>query len=467
MQSRLAITGGVLVTEHGAVPGNLTVDESGRISAVLAEAVIPDAAEVVDATGLLVLPGVVDGHSHLNDPGYTDSEDFYTGTCGAAAGGVTTVIEHPLTDPLPDSLDVFLAKREIAGAKAVVDYALWAALTPDNVSYQGVKTRELARLAGAGAVAFKGFMTFTWEIPRLDDGLLMVAFRRVGELGLPIGVHSENGEVIRYLSEHLRASGREDPLSHGEARPEITEREAVARVLELSRGSEARVHLVHLSVPEAVDLVARARFEGRTVSAETCPHYLTLTEEALTRLGPYAKCNPPLRSSRCVEGMWQRLSLGRIDSVGSDHGPFTRQEKERDSFWDVPAGVTGIQVMLPLMVTECLRRGIPLESVVRLCSSNPARLFGLYPRKGVLAPGSDADLVLLDPREQWELTSGELFAKEKWTPHEGWRLTARVRRTIVRGQTVYVDGPGGGRICVEPGYGRFLRPGAGREEGSA
>jgi len=455
---KLAVCGGTLVTEYGIFKGNLAVDDQGRIASMTAEGVAPEADETIDATGLLVLPGAVDGHSHLNDPGYTDSEDFYTGTCGAAAGGVTTVLEHPLTAPLPDDLAIFLAKKEIAQAKAVVDYALWGALTPDNTAHRGGKADELGKMAEAGAVAFKGFMTFAWEIPRLDDGLLLTAFRRLAEFRVPMGIHAENAEIVRYLEDYLKASGRTDPLSHGEARPEICEVEAVAKVLRLSRGTGTQVHLCHLSVPEAVDLVAAAKGEGQPVTAETCPHYLTLTQDALTKSGPYAKCNPPLRPSRCVEGMWERLAGGRVDSIGSDHGPFTKEEKEKELFWDVPAGLTGIQVMVPLLVTEALRRGVPVETVVRLCCSNPARIFHVYPRKGTIAPGSDADLVLIDTKGEWKVTSKELFSKEKWTPHEGWTLKARVRRTLVRGETVYEDTPGGGRIAVPAGFGRFITP---------
>ncbi len=455
---KLAVCGGTLVTESGIFKGNLAVDDRGRIASITSEAVVPKADEAIDASGLLVLPGAVDGHSHLNDPGYTDSEDFFTGTCGAAAGGVTTVLEHPLTVPLPDDLETWLAKKEIAQAKAVVDYGLWGALTPDNTAHRGAKAGELKRMAEAGAVAFKGFMTFTWEIPRLDDGLLLAAFQRLAELRVPMGIHAENAEIVRYLEDYLKAGGRNDPLSHGEARPEIAEVEAVAKVLRLSRAGGTRVHLCHLSVPEAVDLAAAAKAEGQPVTAETCPHYLSLTQDALTEFGPYAKCNPPLRPARCVEGMWERLTGGRVDSVGSDHGPFTKEEKEKESFWDVPAGLTGIQVMVPLLVTEALRRGVPVETVVRLCCSSPARIFGIYPRKGTIAPGSDADLVLIDTKGEWKVTPKEFFSKEKWTPHEGWALKARVRRTLVRGETVYEDTPRGGRIAVRAGYGRFVAP---------
>ncbi|MCL6581771.1 MAG: amidohydrolase family protein, partial [Firmicutes bacterium] len=332
-------------------------------------------------------------------------------------------------------------------------------LTPDNVSPRGKKAAELDKMLEAGALAFKAFMTFTWEIPRLDDGLLLTAFERLAKSGVPVGVHSENAEIVRYMEDHYKSLGREDPIVHAEARPELAEVEAVGKVLELARGTGAQAHLVHLSVPEAVDLVAEARSRwGLNATAETCHHYLTLTSEALTELGPYAKCNPPLRSRRCVEGMWERLRLGCLDNIGSDHGPFTREEKEKESFWDVPAGLTGIQVMVPLVITEARRRGVPLETVVRLCSSNPARIFHIYPQKGAIAPGSDGDLVLVDVRGEWPVTARELYSKEKWTPHEGWTLTARVKRTLVRGRTVYKDTPDGGRIVAEAGSGRFVRP---------
>ncbi|NLA60686.1 MAG: allantoinase AllB [Firmicutes bacterium] len=453
----LQITGGTIVTEYGTFKANLGIDDEGKISHVVSPDVRLKSRETISAQGLLVLPGAVDSHTHLGDPGLTHREDFYTGTAAAAAGGITTVLDHPQTKPIVDCLERFEEKRRTVSERAVVDFGLWGAVTPDNVSPRGSRSGELEKMVEAGACAFKGFMTFGSEMPRLHDGIIRAAFQRTAPLGVPVGIHAENGELVKYMEEEFRATGQEDPLLHTVSRSEMTEVEAVSRLVFLAKDTGARVHCVHLSVPESVDVITAARKDGYKMTAETCGHYLTLTSEILSQKGAFGKCNPPLRSARCVEGLWDRLARGEIHSMGSDHAPYHPDEKRADSFWSAPAGLTGTQLMPTLVLSECLRRGIPLELAVRILSSNNARIFGLYPKKGTIAPGSDADLFFFDPKKRWVVTGEELLHKWKWCPFEGREITGKVRLTLVRG-TVVFDDERPERITVKPGHGKFVKP---------
>lgn len=431
----------------------------GRVAAWLAPEAARAAAadEVLDAAGCWVLPGAVDAHVHLNDPGYTAGEDFHTGTRAAAAGGVTTVLEMPLTDPLTADPESFALKRAEAASKAVVDYALWAAAVPHNLD-------RLAELFALGAVGFKAFMADSPEIPRLDDPELCRAMAVCARLGAVLGVHAENNALINAEVARLQAEGRRDPAAHAESRPPHGEADAVGRVATFARATGCRVHVVHVSVPEAVMAARAGRAAGAAVTVETCPQYLTLTVDDLVRRGPYAKCNPPLRPRTAVEALWREVAGGGVDTIGSDHAPYTFAEKDagREDIWAAPAGVTGLQTMVPLVLSEGPGHGLDPVAAARLLATTPARVFGLWPRKGDLLPGSDADLVIWDPRPEWTVTAGHLFYKQPWAPHAGRRLRGMIRRTLVRGTTVFVrDAPDDpGRVLVAAGFGVFL-PGPG------
>ena len=452
MKPDTAVIGGVVATHTGVFPATVAI-VGGRVAALLDPTERAGAADVIDARDRLVLPGCIDPHVHFNEPGRTHWEGFETGTRSAAAGGVTTVIEMPLNaNPPTVDAGAFQAKYDAINGKAAVDYALWGGLVTDNVD-------ALEGLSRAGVVGFKAFMTDTGtEFARADDGVLWEGMQRIAACRGLLGVHAENNDLTARLRARLERAGRRDMRAWGESRPPEAELEAIRRALLLARASGCRLHVVHLTIPDGGISIAAARAVGQRVTVETCPHYLLLDEGAASRLGPVAKCAPPLRSRQSLEGLWQQVFDGTIDCIASDHSPCPPEEKARGAgdVWAAWGGITGVQTLLPLMFWEGVRRrGLPLERLVALVSTNAARIFGLFPRKGTLLPGADADLVILDPNREWTVTADHLRYRHPQTPYLGWRITGWVERVLVRGRTVYLDG----EVVGSPGHGVFVRGG--------
>ncbi|GAB4192451.1 MAG: allantoinase [Roseiflexaceae bacterium] len=448
----LWISNALIVEEHGVWRGNIGV-RNGLITTLTTAEPDGPTAELLDAGGRPVLPGLIDVHVHFNQPGRTEWEGFTTGSMAAAAGGVTTVIDMPL-NCAPAIIDGVTLHNKIAAleGQSLVDYALWGGLVEDNVA-------QLAGQDTAGALAYKAFMSNSGidDFVSVSDGVLLAGLAHAAHSGRLVAVHAENDALTAYLAAQLRAQGRIDRRAWLESRPPLAEVEAISRALLLARHTGARLHIVHVSTPEGIDLVQQARAAGQPVTCETCPHYLVLDEEDFEAIGPVAKCAPPLRPRAAVEGLWQRLLSGEIDLVASDHSPCPTTDKTRgaDDIWAAWGGISGVQTMLPLLLHEGVhRRGMPLPLLARLTSANPARIFGLAPSKGSLRPGADADCVILDPDVEWEVTPQALHARHSHSPFLGWRLRGCVRTTLVRGQVVYDQG----MFRVQPGHGRLLLP---------
>jgi allantoinase len=445
-----AIVGGVAVAPSGAFPATITIT-GGRVAALLDPREPPNAVEVIDAHARLVLPGCIDPHVHFDEPGRTHWEGFETGTRSAAAGGVTTVIEMPLNS-IPPTTDAhaFRVKHDAIGRKAAVDYALWGGLVTDNVD-------ALQDLHRAGAAGFKAFMTETGtEFARADDGVLWDGMRRIAAWDAVVGVHAENHDLTVRLRASLERAGRREMRDWAAARPPEAELEAVQRAILLAHAARCRLHIVHLSLPDGGVRIAAARRAGHRVTVETCPHYLVLDEDAALRLGPVAKCAPPLRSREAVEGLWRQVLDGTIDCIASDHSPCPPEEKAKGSenIWAAWGGITGVQTLLPLLFSEGVRRrGLSLDRLAALVATNAARIFGLFPRKGAILPGADADLVVLDPNREWTVTADRLLYRHPQTPYLGWRITGWVERVLVRGTTVYLDG----EVVAPAGHGMLVR----------
>jgi allantoinase len=434
--SSLLVSGGLLVDELSVRRADLLVQD-GRVLAILQPGHGRNADAVLDASGLHVLPGVVDAHVHFNEPGRTDWEGFLSGTTAAAAGGITTVCDMPLNCH-PPTLDAraLAIKRSAIVDQALVDYGLWGGLVPDSLDHLG----ELHREAVVGVKAFLCDSGLA-EYPHLDNFSQLEAMQTCADLGVLLALHAEDAAETGRLGQQARAEGRRGVLDWAHSRPPSTELAAVRRSLEMAAETGARLHFVHISTGAAARLIAQARATGLDVSVETCPHYLSLDESDLQRLGGFGKCAPPLRSRDEVEDLWQALLDGAIDWIASDHSPCPPSMKETNDIWAAWGGLAGVQTLLPALVTEAVHgRGVSLPRLVSLTAGNPARRLGLYPRKGVLDPGSDADLALVDVQRTWTLQHADLRTRWPINPFVGRTFTGQVRATIVRGTVVWQDG---------------------------
>ena len=446
---RTLIAGGTVATDAAVFAADVVI-EGERIAALARPGEGGPADELIDASGLVVLPGAIDMHAHFEDPGHTEREDFTTGTMAAAAGGITSVIEHPLTYPPVTTTALYREKREMAARKVVVDFGLWGALTAPSIP-------EIAGQRAEGAMGFKAFMPVSDpSYPHVTDAEFLAGMRAVAEAGGLVLVHAESDSLLQDGIARMRAAGRRDPLAHHESRPPFVEEEAVHRALYLAAHAGVRIQIVHVSSPVSADLVREEKRRGRPVSMEICPHHLLLDLDDLVRLGPYGVCAPALRERALVERLWDSVLDGTADCLVSDHSAYTRAEKDagHDDIFRSPLGCQVMQETVPLVLDEAFhRRGLPLEAFVRFSSTNAARISGTFPRKGTLLPGADADVVLYDLVREWQVdAASQQFSKNPWSPFDGRRARARVVRTLVRGETVYA----GGEIVAAPGWGRFL-----------
>lgn len=431
--------------------------QDGKI-ACLGSGELPEAKEVIDANGKTILPGGVEAHMHVRWPSHPERGDFYTETCAAAAGGVTTIIEHPISMPPQYSKEILEKRVERAKEDSIVDFAFFGAAGGEKYEY-------ITDVAQGGIVGYKTFLHAAPEgredefvgLTTKDNYEMMKVFTEVKKTGLPITAHAEDNDIISGMIKECRAAGNVSGIDHAKSRPPISETLAVERLIRFARDFEVPLYLVHISVPEAVRMAKRAREDGQEVYIESCPQYLFLTEERLKEIGPYAKCNPPLRSPELVEEMWDYVMDGTIDTISSDHGPFTVEEKEKGNkdIFVAPAGSIGVETRFGLMNMARKEGKISLKRLVDLISLNPAKIFGLYPQKGSIHVGADADLVIVDLDQEfsYEHTMSLSKSKEIGTTFEGMTMCGVIDTTLVRGKKVYNEG----QISAKRGYGEWLQ----------
>lgn len=456
MPTDLVVAGGTVVLPDGVRRAGIAID-GGRIVAVGPDEALPEARDRVDATGLHVLPGVIDTHTHARDPSVDAREDFGSATAAAAAGGITTILEMPISTPSVHSVETFERRVEIVQPKAHVDFGLYGGAAGDNLA-------EIEGLAAAGVVGYKTFRTPVTKgrerefigLCAPDPADYYAALLEVAKTGLVGAVHAEDAQLLAANQRALQAAGDRGPLSHARWRPEYVELASVAQSIELALGAGARLQLAHCSNPTAVALAAAARARG-PVTVETCPHYLFLTEADIERHGPFAKINPALRSQASVDGMWAAIATGDVDVIGSDHSPFLVEEKApfADDMWGALPGAPGLESLLPLMLTAAADGRVSLEAMVALTSGNAARIFGLRD-KGAIRVGADADLAIVDLGHEGVIDTSTWLTRSRATAAvwDGRRVRAKVRSTVVRGRTVYRDG----QVTGQPGWGRLVRP---------
>ncbi len=445
MPHDLIVRGGTLVTPGGLTQADIAVQDG--VIAEIAPELTETASEAFDASGLHVFPGLIDAHVHFNEPGRAHWEGFATGSAALAAGGGTLFFDMPLNSS-PPVLDreSFLAKKTAAEASSLTDFALWGGLTPENLT-------RLPDLAELGVVGFKAFMSGSGmdDFKAADDLTLFEGMKVAAKLGLPVAVHAESEALTRGFTEKIRAVGGKGVRDYLATRPVVAELEAISRALLFAEATGADLHVVHVSTVRGVALVADAKDRGVRVSCETCPHYLHFTDEDMMHLGAPAKCAPPLRSDNERAALWEAVLRGEVDFIASDHSPSPPDLKAREDFFEVWGGIAGVQSTLDTLLTDGLTHGLPLSKIARLTSTAPAERFGIA-RKGRLEPGFDADLVLIDLAETHTLSADDLLSRHKVSPYLGETFRGRVRRTLVRGRTVFADGK------VTDHRGRFLQP---------
>jgi dihydroorotase len=443
----LGIEGGEVVGPRGRRRANVYVD-GGRIAEVTAER--RPAGERVDAGGLMVMPGMVDAHVHFMDPGDPEREDFRTGTAAAARAGVTTVVEHTHAAPVISAADL-VAKRDHVAGRARVDFALAAHAWPDRLD-------EVEGVWSAGAAFVKAFTCTTHGVPGFDAAHLHALLRRTAACGAPVLVHCEDESLTTHAEHALREGGREDPGIVPAWRSREAEVVSLAVMGALTRLTGARTVAAHVSHPGALAMLARERAAGAGLRIECCPQYLTLLEDEVLEHGALRKFTPPARARDQAEldAMWDAVAAGTVDFISSDHAPATAAQKRAGSIWDVHFGLPGVDTTLPVLLDGAAAGRISYERVVAAYAEGPAITYGLHPAKGSLAPGADADLLLVDPAERWTVDAADIHSKAGWSPFAGRTLTGRTVRTYLRG----VPAADGDRVLAEPGTGRFV-PGAG------
>ena len=427
MSVDLVIRGGKVVTPDATFPASVAIDD-GAIVAVGADEVMPQARETLDARGLHVLPGGIDVHVHFRDPGYPHKEDFASGTAAATFGGVTTVFDMPNTIPPTGTAEAVATKQKMAAEKAHVDFGLYGLLGEDTIA-------NVPELVDGGAIGFKLYMGNTFgKIPSPSTGAMLEAFETVAPTGKRISLHAETNSIMERRETQLRAAGRTEALAHIASRPAVVAVEAVSRAALLAEWTGARIQVLHISSAEELRPLREAKARGVDVTGETCPHYLMLSTDDYARLGGVIRVNPPVREARNQEPLWAAIADGTIDLIATDHAPHAIEEKTRNDIWTVDCGFPGVETQMPLMLTAVNAGRMSICDYVRLSAAGSAKIWGLYPNKGAIHPGADADIALVDLARAWTIDDARLQSRAKITPWNGFRVRGLPVHTLVRGR---------------------------------
>jgi dihydroorotase (multifunctional complex type) len=435
----LILANGTIVTSKKSFKGDIAV-KNGKIINTGKLKKSDTADDIYDAEGKYILPGIIDAHVHFRDPGLTEKEDFETGSIAAAFGGITTVADMPNVIPVTSTAKRFNEKVEIAREKSYVDFGLFALLTNEN-------TDRIEELGKAGALGFKVFLGYsTGDIACPNAGVL---YEQMQKAKVRIGFHCENSEINSYFTNLYRSeNGVLEGVLFSQARPVLSEILAINTVISLAQYTKAKIHIHHVTSRDGCFLIAEAKKKGVALSAETCPHYLLLNAQSGLN-----KVYPPIRDENDHKGLWEALAKGTIDMIASDHAPHTSEEKKLP-LWESPAGLCGVETFVPLMLNEVNKGKLTLNEFVRLASEAPAKIWGIYPKKGSLLSGTDADFTVVDMNKKRKINAKELHSKNKTSPFEGMEVKGIPEAAIVRGKFVVKDG----NLMGRKGYGVLVSP---------
>lgn len=443
------IKNGYIYSGTDFVKGNLYIKD-GKIAAISENELEGETLKTTDANEQYVLPGFIDTHIHSRDPGATYKEDFYYSTQAAAAGGITSVFEMPNTNPPINNVENLQKQVGNLSPKAHVDFGIWGICLGD------LNKKDLLPLHEAGVIGFKFFWGYainskTFQlmynykdgeeevIPPLPDGEVYDIFQEVAKTGQTLAIHAENNELIQRLTKKVEESGRRDYEALLQCRPNLAEKLTVQTGIAMAKKTGTRLHILHISSEEGVQAVRQAQKEGYPITGETCPHFLFLSNEDYETVGPQMKVYPPVKYKKDQEELWQGIQDGTISIVCSDHAPHTEEEKDGD-LWSIPAGMCGVETLAPLLLNAVSEGKITLNRACELLSENPAKQFGVYPQKGSLAVGTDADITIVDMNKEMVIKRENLHSKSKVTAFDQFPVKGVPTATIVRGITVMEEG---------------------------
>lgn len=441
-------TNALIVTHTGRFTGCIGV-KNGKIACLAETSEGLAAEETIDLRGKIVIPGCIDAHVHFQDPGLTHREDFVCGTAAAASGGITTAISHPMNIPPIVDIESYEFNKQCYKGRGYVDYAIHGGAVASNLQ----QVDDLWKKTGATAI--KMFMCFSVaDFPFLEDDTMLQHFEILAQNGGLALIHCENDKVLKMEEARLKASGRKDGLAYNESHPEYGEHEAVRRAIFYLEKTGASAVICHVTNAQDLKSIREAQQRGVKVYAETCPHFFTFVKEDMTEYGPYLKFSPVMHEAANRDAMWEMLRQGYVDTFGSDHSPYAKSEKEAgaNDIWKAPNGIPGIETLLPTLLNGVSEGKVSLEQVVKVTSYNPSRIYGLWPQKGTLQVGSDADFVVVDMDLVHTYTVEDMKSKCKWSPYFGRTYHGWPIRTVVRGKTVCLNG----QIVGPMGWGQYV-----------
>lgn len=459
----LLIKNGTVVTSENTGIKHIYIREE-KIVAVTSELLEESAKRTIDATGLYVYPGFIDTHVHSRDGGSTHKEDFYHSTKAAAAGGITTIFEMPNAVPAVVDKESFEKQKANLLSKANVDFAMW------GLCIGSLNNDKLQELAECGVGAFKFFWGYAIDkktysliynydpesqdvIPPFDDGAVYEIFQAVAKTGKPIAIHAENADLIKSLTANVKVEDYENEFEALLAcRPNLAEELVVNTAIQYSKETGAKLHILHISAKETVDLVKKAQEDRLKVTGETCPHYLYLTNEDYDRIGSMIKCYPPVRRKEDQEKLWEGVRNETLMLVCSDHAPHTPEEKE-GSLFQIPSGMCGLETLVPLMMQSVNDGRISKQQLASVLSEEPAKMFGIYPQKGSLETGTDADLSIVDFEKEYVVDKEAFQSISKVTAFDGMKIKGKPVYTILRGNVIMEQG----KVEEETPIGKFIR----------